>query len=243
MSNKTTKRGKKRKYKRLSLPERGMAIAYSDCGLSQREVAKKIGCGKSTVGDLLSKVAKTGTFEDLPRSGRPRSTTARDDRHLKFASLANRKKTAVTLHKEMPLENGELVCRQRTVRNRLIENGLNGRIARKKPFLTKGHKESRKAWATKYKDWKVQEWRKVLFSDESPFTLFQAEGKLYVRRRVGEELMEECISPTVKHGGGKIQVWGCFSYEGVGKLYRVNGIMDGKKYREILKNQMAPDFF
>ena len=133
-----------------------------------------------------------------------------------------------------------LALSKRSVQNRLIEFGLNGRVAAAKPLLNKRHKLARKAWATKYREWTVEQWRKVLFSDESPFTLFQSEGKTYVRRRVGEELKEECISPTVKHGGGKIQVWGCFSYEGVGKLYRINGIMDGKKYREILKNQMAP---
>ena len=29
---------------------------------------------------------------------------------------------------------------------------------------------------------------------------------MYVRRMVGEEFMEDCVQPTVKHGGGGIMV-------------------------------------
>ncbi len=31
-------------------------------------------------------------------------------------------------------------------------------------------------------------------------------------------LMQQSIKPTVKHGGGNIQVWGCFVYFGVRDL-------------------------
>lgn len=120
------------------------------------------------------------------------------------------------------------------------EAGLNGRVARKKPLLSKTQKKKRLEWAKKYRKWTEKDWERVLFSDESPFTLFPTSGKLYVRRRVGEEFLDECISPTVKFGGGKIQVWGCFSYCGAGTLYRIKGKMDAEKYRSILKHRMAP---
>ena len=41
---------------------------------------------------------------------------------------------------------------------------------------------------------------------------------VYVRRRACEELNSQCVTSTVKHGGSKIQVWGCFTANGVGYL-------------------------
>ena len=44
--------------------------------------------------------------------------------------------------------------------------------------------------------------------------------------------------PTIKHGGGNIMLWGCFSAKGTGRLHRVEGKMDGAKYREILSENL-----
>ena len=62
----------------------------------------------------------------------------------------------------------------------------------------------------------------------------------YVRRRPGEEHLDECLAPTVKHGGGKIMVWGCFHASGVGILRRVEGKMDTEVYYKILRYQVGP---
>jgi hypothetical protein len=44
---------------------------------------------------------------------------------------------------------------------------------------------------------------------------------------------------TVKHDK-KINGWGCFAHHGVGRLYLVEGIMDGKAYKQILRSQLVP---
>ena len=68
----------------------------------------------------------------------------------------------------------------------------------------------------------------------------EATNGQYVRRRSGKELQEPCLHPTVDHGGGSVQVWGCISAGGVGDLVRIDGIMNAEKYRQILIHHAIP---
>ena len=46
--------------------------------------------------------------------------------------------------------------------------------------------------------------------------------------------------PTVKHGGGNLMLWGCFSGKGTGRLHRIEGRMNGAMYREMLGDNLLP---
>ena len=75
-------------------------------------------------------------------------------------------------------------------------------------------------------------WKKVLWSDETKIELFGHQGKRYVWRKPNTSHHPENTIPTKKHGGGSIMLWGCFSSAGTEKLVRIEGMMDGAKYRE-----------
>ena len=68
---------------------------------------------------------------------------------------------------------------------------------------------------------------KILLSDETKIELFGLNDKRHVWRKSG-------TIPKVKHGGGSIMLWGCFSAAETGRLVRIEGKMNGAKYREIL---------
>ncbi|KAL0193246.1 hypothetical protein M9458_011542, partial [Cirrhinus mrigala] len=59
-------------------------------------------------------------------------------------------------------------------------------------------------------------------------------------RRKKDEYNPKNTIPTVKHGGGNIMLWGCFSAKGTGRLHRIEGRMDGAMYRKILGNNLLP---
>ena len=80
----------------------------------------------------------------------------------------------------------------------------------------------------------------MLWTSESKFELFGTNQRVYVRRRTGERLIDDCISPTVKHGGGNIMVWGSISGRGVGDLVKIGGIMDKMVYHNILVTHAVP---
>ena len=83
-------------------------------------------------------------------------------------------------------------------------------------------------------------WKKVLLSDETIIELFGHQGERYVWHKLNTSHHPENSKniPTVKHGGGRIMLWGCFSSAGIGKLVRIEGTMDGAKYREILEENL-----
>ena len=77
---------------------------------------------------------------------------------------------------------------------------------------------------------------KILWSDETKIELFGLNAKRHVWRK-------PATIPTMKHGGGSIMLWGCFSVAGTGRLVRIEAKKNGEKYREILVNllQSAQD--
>jgi len=130
------------------------------------------------------------------------------------------------------------VC-QNTIRSRIKESGeLGSYVAARKPFLIEDQVKRRLEWCRVHVRWSIEDWKRVLFSDESPFVLRYAWGRR-VWRRVGERYKPEDLMRTIKHDK-KINVWGCFSYYGVGNLCRIHGLMDGRTYTMILDNEMIP---
>ncbi len=77
-----------------------------------------------------------------------------------------------------------------------------------------------------------------MWSDESPYVL-RCARRFRVWRSHNERYKPDVTRATLKHDK-KIMVWGCFSAHGVGKLHRVDGIMDAKMYHSILQHQARP---
>lgn len=80
----------------------------------------------------------------------------------------------------------------------------------------------------------------MLWTDESKFELFGQKRRVFVRRSKEEKMQRICVVPTVKHGGGSLQLWGCFSFGGTGDLVRIQGIMWKERYLQILEDNAIP---
>ena len=86
---------------------------------------------------------------------------------------------------------------------------------------------------------------KNLWSDEPNIELFGLNVKCHVWKKTGTAHHLANTIPTVKHGGGSIMPWGCFSAAGTGRLVGIEGKMNRSKYGEILNEnllQSAQDF-
>ena len=122
-----------------------------------------------------------------------------------------------------------------TVRRVLKQSGFKAVTKKKKPQLKARHKKARYEFAMKYKEWTVQDWFNVYFSDEVKINRFGSDGHEFVWKRKNEPLSERLIQGTVKFGGGNIMVWGCISGNGVGNLVKIEGKMNAKDYCKVLE--------
>lgn len=175
-----------------------------------------------------------------PGSGRKRKTTIREDRTLTRFAYSEEAPSENRLA-EMLEETTGTKLTGRTVRSRMKEQGINRCVKVKKPYVNDDHRERRLAFAVKYRDWSVAEWEKVLWSDESPFTL-RYSPRSWVWRKPDEKWNLRCTGGTVKSTKfcKKLMVWGCFAGSRVGNFYRIRGIMKSPHYHNILVRQMMP---
>ena len=79
---------------------------------------------------------------------------------------------------------------------------------------------------------------KNLCSDETKTELFGLNPKRHVWRKPGTAHHLANTSPTVKHGGGSIMLWVRLSAAGTGRQVRIEGKMNGPKYREIIDENL-----
>jgi transposase len=206
--------------------------------LSTREIAKRVGYHQCSVVRLLKKFRESGRVSRKKGSGRKPMSTPCQDRYLMRMCLRDRQASSVDLKNAWEAEAGVQVSAV-TVRRRLFRAGLRARRPRKKPLLTAKMRTARLKWVKEYGKWTMQQWKSVIFSDESKFNLHGSDGQQYVRRRKGEEFQPQCVVPTVKFPVSQM-IWGCISYAGVGRLHLVEGTVKAQQYIGILDKKLLP---
>ena len=106
---------------RLSAADRGRAIGRLEAGQSIGNVAQHFNTHKTMISRLWNRYNATNSTNDRPRSGRPRVTTAQQDRYIRVLHLRDRRALPTVTSSQIP---GLRRISAQTVRNRLREGGL-----------------------------------------------------------------------------------------------------------------------
>ena len=207
--------------------------------LSQREIANLYNVSRKTVSLILKRYRETGQVRNnrKGRSGR-KSKIDQEARQLLFEeSFRDPSKTSIDLKRFLATKGFNIAAR--TIRHHLFISGRKARRPIKKQLLTQRMKEKRLVWAQLLQSWTKEDWRRVMFSDE---TMFTCEGKQarYVRRSRNESISEHHMVQRTKTAA-KRMYWGCMTYHGVGPITPIQGTMDANKYIPIIKDKVVPE--
>ena len=93
-------------------------------------------------------------------------------------------------------------------------------------------------FALAHKDWTVEDWKRVVWSDETKINCMGSHGRQWVWKKAGEGLSDRVVQGARKFGGGSLMVWGCMLWEGVGYACKIDGTMDGELYVKILQDEL-----
>ncbi len=122
-----------------------------------------------------------------------------------------------------------------TVRNRLREAHLHDH-PHQGLDLTAVRRRNRLEWANAHIRWRLALWRGVLFTNESWFSVYRADGRPHVWRRVGEWFADVNVVDRVAHGGSGVMVWAGVCYGQRTQVHFIDAILNTQRYRdEILR--------
>ena len=223
----------------LSRDEMFKAIGIIENGGTQADAARALNTGRGVISRMWRRYQEFGSPEEQHR-GKPRITTAVQDRFIRLRALRERASTATMLRSALQNVHNVIVSTQ-TVRNRLHEATLNSRRPLRCPAIRHGNRARRILWCQQHENWQQEQWRHTLFTDESRFGLHPDSRRIRIWRRPGNGERLVNAQEVHKFQGGSIMVWGGIMMNTKTDLVLVRGKMTAIRYeREILQPVLLP---
>jgi hypothetical protein len=217
----------------------GRVLGYAECGYSSADIAAKLGLKARNVRKIIQKARTTGGESQRHKCGRERIFGQRYEHSIRRAVVADPFRTATDIATEMrhtiyPAPSIRTV--QDILQKRL---DMPARRPAKRPRLNDEQRQARLNFCLEHADWTEDQWREVLFSDESAFEQF-GKRKRFVRRPIGERDGERYVIQTVKHCLS-VMIWGCIGARGVGELwfFPPGEKINGSTYKMVVESCVA----
>ena len=221
--------------------ERWRAIGMLEAGCSIRVVAQVFARSHDTIRKLLMKTRATGSVSHASITRRrPRCTTARADRRLIRLVRGNPTMPATLLRLMWDERNrqGNILSAQ-TIRRRIKETALRCRRMRNRLRLSPAHIASRERWAMQRIHWRQRQWQRVIFTDESRFRLFRADGCIKVWREPRQELLPQHLQ-IVEGQSVSLHVWAGITLNSHTDLVFLDRNVNAETYGDLLQHQLMP---
>ena len=160
-----------------------------DCGYSGEDIAKKTGISHAIISRLCSK-----EYSALPKAvgGCPSKLSPTNIHYAQHLISTGRAETAVQVTKALTnIINQPLFAN--TVCQHLKKVGMKAVVKSKHPLPTAKHHKACLDFAYAHKDWTIEDWKKVIWSDETKINCLESDGCKWVWKKQGEGLSDRLV--------------------------------------------------
>ncbi|GFT64783.1 transposable element Tcb2 transposase [Trichonephila clavipes] len=190
-------------HQRLDDEMRWKIVGSLEAGQSQVQICIEFNL-YNIMCNLQKQFQDTKSIERKPGQGRPRATTATEDRHLSIIARRNRETTASQLSHYLYAAAATHVLRV-AVSKRLYERFFARRPAVCVP-LTSMNRRVRLAWYRQHRDWDMDQWATIPFTDEYHLTLKADSRHTFIWREPGTHYLPSNVLEIDTYGGGGLMI-------------------------------------
>ncbi|GFV38395.1 transposable element Tcb2 transposase [Trichonephila clavipes] len=203
-------RRNRRQYEQLTDFDRGRIIGLREAGWSNRRIGRHFGRSDMVVARCWQQWITEGRVYRRGGSGRPRNTNDREDRAIRRVATSAPTTSLASIQRHLPPSRHPVPSRE-TIRRRLTEAVSTGFC---RPRAT----------------WSVTDWRRVIFSDESRFSLSADDHRTRVWRRTGQRSDPAFIVERHTAISQGVTVWGAISWDTRSSLVVLQGTLTARRY-------------
>ena len=160
-----------------------------------------------------------------------------DQRHLKRLAKDENRLSVSKIMKDLNQSLPEPIT-SRTVFRYLKRLSYEYKIKLKKQWLSRKHGEQRVAWCQHQAHFSQNDWRSVIFSEESMFYVLERKNQVKIWRTDEERLHQDCIQQVSTGKEGKLGIWGDISGQGSTETRIFDENMDGQTYCDVVHHEL-----
>ena len=187
---------------KISIAQTHQVLALLDSGTFGAKIPQELGLGLSTVSHIYSQ-----HYSNLPKSsgGCPVKLSSANINYNRCIMCMGKVNNAVQMAKALQDVTNQFISAQ-TVHCQLKSKDMRPVVKRKGPLLKSHHRRARIKFAERHLEWTIEDWKKVIWSDETKINCLGSDDSKYVWKDVRKGLSDRAVEGMVKFGGGNLMM-------------------------------------
>ena len=173
---------------------------------SWRQIGRELRIDPRTASRIYHRYNQYSTPSNRKRTGRP--PIFDDEEKARLVAFITRDSRTRRLSWEAIRIEMDYACDPKAVRNVMISLGYHKRVPRTKFNVKPDNKPKRVAWCQARLHWTKEEWKRVIWTDESSFSTAGFGHRPWVIRKADEEYHPDCVDLKFHSGRKSKMVWG-----------------------------------